>query len=326
MRRWEFIGLVSVAATFAPLQVFAQKMPVVGYLATVSNAQTANLDVAFRDGLAQLGFREGQNIIIDFRSAEGKTARLPILATELVTRKVTLLAAMGGITSALAAKSATTKIPIVFTAGDADPVQTGLVSSLRRPGGNVTGFSFLGGMLGKKRLEILREIAPNARTIGVLVNPKNRSSEIDRKELGAAIVAGHQKFIAIEAGPTDDLTEALADLKKKNIDALIVTADPIFTQRRTEIVVLMARQGITAIYQWNLFVKAGGLISYGPELADGYHQAGVYAGRVLKGEKPNNLPILQPTRFALSINLKTAKAFGIVVPPTLLARADEVIE
>jgi len=326
MNRRTFLSLVGGAAAAWPVAAQAQQVPLLGYLATVSNAQSASLASAFRDGLAQAGFRDGRNVMIESRNADGQTDRLPAFAAELVGRKVALLAAMGGITSALAAKSASATIPIVFTAGDADPVQAGLVSSLARPGGNVTGFSFLGGMLGAKRLEILREIAPKAQVIGMLVNPKNQSSALDRAELEAAIVTGRQKLVMIEVGPTDDLSAALAASGNEKIDALVVTADPTFTNRRTELVTWMARHGVPAIYQWDLFVQSGGLISYGADLADGYRQAGIYAGRVLKGQNPADLPVLQPTKFELVINLKAAKTLGLEIPPTLLARADEVIE
>ena len=327
MIRRTFIAALGSAAAWPVVARAQQRIPVIGYLTTVSSvAGAADLASAFRRGLAQAGFTDGRNVIIEYRHADGQTDRLPMLAGDLVSRRVDILAAMGGSASALAAKSATTNIPIIFTAGDADPVEAGLVSSLARPGGNVTGFSFLGGKLGAKRLEVLRELVPNAKVIGVLVNPKNRSTEIDRRELETAIVGGGQQAAVIEVGPTDDLAAAFDDLAKKKVEALVVTADPTFTNRRTELAVLAARHILPTIYQWNLFVQVGGLMSYGTELADGFYQAGIYAGRVLKGEKPADLPVLQPTKFALAINLKTAKALGLIVPPSLLARADEVIE
>jgi ABC-type uncharacterized transport system substrate-binding protein len=324
MRRREFFSLLGGIAAAIPSGVRAQQVPTIGYLATIQLSQHESLMAAFRRGMEQAGFVDGRNVRIEYRSADGRTERLPMLAAELAAHKVNLLAGMGGITAALAAKAATSNIPVIFAAGDADPVQAGLVQSLSRPGGNVTGFSFLGGTLGAKRLEILRELVPRAEVIGVLVNPLNQTTEIDRRELEAAIVGGRQRLVAISVGPNDDLASTFAASEK--IDALVVTADPTFTNRRTELAVLNARLGIPAIYQWNLFVQAGGLISYGAELADGYRQAGVYAARVLKGERPADLPVLQPTKFVLSINLKTATALGLTVPPTLLARADEVIE
>jgi putative ABC transport system substrate-binding protein len=324
MRRREFFSLLGGIAAAIPSGVRAQQVPTIGYLATIQLSQHESLMAAFRRGMEQAGFVDGRNVRIEYRSADGRTERLPMLAAELAAHKVNLLAGMGGITAALAAKAATSNIPVIFAAGDADPVQAGLVQSLSRPGGNVTGFSFLGGTLGAKRLEILRELVPRAEVIGVLVNPLNQTTEIDRRELEAAIVGGRQRLVAISVGPNDDLASTFAASEK--IDALVVTADPTFTNRRTELAVLNARLGIPAIYQWNLFVQAGGLISYGAELADGYRQAGVYAARVLKGERPADLPVLQPTKFVLSINLKTATALGLTVPPTLLARADDVIE
>jgi putative ABC transport system substrate-binding protein len=324
MRRREFFSLLGGIAAAIPSGVRAQQVPTIGYLATIQLSQHESLMAAFRRGMEQAGFVDGRNVRIEYRSADGRTERLPMLAAELAAHKVNLLAGMGGITAALAAKAATSNIPVIFAAGDADPVQAGLVQSLSRPGGNVTGFSFLGGTLGAKRLEILRELVPRAEVIGVLVNPLNQTTEIDRRELEAAIVGGRQRLVAISVGPNDDLASTFAASEK--IDALVVTADPTFTNRRTELAILTARLGIPAIYQWNLFVQVGGLISYGAELADGYRQAGVYAARVLKGERPADLPVLQPTKFVLSINLKTATALGLTVPPTLLARADEVIE
>jgi putative ABC transport system substrate-binding protein len=324
MRRREFFSLLAGIAAAIPSGVRAQQAPLIGYLATIPLSQHDFLIAAFRRGMEQAGFVDGRDVRIEYRSADGRTERLPMLAAELAGRKVNLLAGMGGITAALAAKAATSNIPVIFTAGDADPVQAGLVQSLSRPGGNVTGFSFLGGMLGAKRLEILRELVPRAEVIGVLVNPLNQTTEIDRRELETAIVGGRQRLVAISVGPNGDLASAFAASEK--IEALVVTADPTFTNRRIELAVLTARLGIPAIYQWDLFVQAGGLISYGAELADGYRQAGVYAARVLKGEKPADLPILQPTKFVLSINLKTAQVLGLTVPPPLLARADDVIE
>lgn len=324
MRRREFLSLLGGMAAAVPSVVRAQQIPLVGYLATIPMSQHENLVAAFRRGMAESGFVDGRNMRIEFRTADGRTDRLPALAAELAGHKPKILAGMGGITAALAAKAAANSIPVIFTAGDADPVQAGLVQSLARPGGNVTGFSFLGGMLGAKRLEILRELVPRAGVIGVLVNPQNQTTEIDRRELEAAVVGGRQRLVTISVGPNGDLTSALAASEK--IDALVVTADPTFTNRRTELAVFTARHNIPAIYQWNLFVQVGGLISYGAELADGYRQAGVYAARILKGEKPADLPVLQPTKFVLSINLKTAQALGLNVPPALLARADEVIE
>jgi putative ABC transport system substrate-binding protein len=233
---------------------------------------------------------------------------------------------MGGSYSALAAKGATTTIPVVFTMGDADPVNAGVVASLARPGGNITGISLLGGVLGAKRLEILRELVPSAATIGVLINPENRNVAAEREELRAAIIKGGQKAIVVTSGPSEDIDVAMVKLSQEHVDALLVTADPTFTNRRVRIAAFAARYRIPAIYQWSLFVAAGGLMSYGTELEDIYKQAGRYTGRILKGEKPADLPVQQPTTFRLTINLTTAKTLGLAIPPTLLARADDVIE
>jgi putative ABC transport system substrate-binding protein len=325
MRRRAFIALAGAAAAW-PVAASAQQRLSIGYLAIQRRTVSADLEAAFLRGLGEIGFGDGRNVTIDYRYAEGQPDRLSALAADLVARNVSVIAAMGGSASPLAAKAATARLPIIFTTGDADPVHAGLVASLARPGGNITGVSFLGGALGAKRLEILRELVPNAVTIGVLVNPQNRTNQSDTDELQAAVVAGRKRLVVIAAGPADDLAAAFEGLRSQNIDALVVTADPTFTIRRIELAVLAARYGMPTIYQWNLFVAAGGLISYGAELADGYRQAGVYTGRVLKGEKPADLPVLQPTKFNLAINLKTAKALGLTVPPTLLARADEVIE
>src|SRR5262249_1986178 len=213
---------------------------------------------------------------------------------------------------------------LVVTMGDAGPVQVGVVASLARPGGNVTGISLLGGLLGAKRLELLRELVPSAATIGILVNPDNRNVAAERKELEAALAKSAQKAMIVPSGPSDDIESAMTAFAQQRVDGLVVTADPIFTNRRTHIVALAARYRIPAIYQWKEFVMAGGLLSYGTDLKDVYRQAGHYTGRVLKGEKPGDLPVQQPTKFELVINLKTAKALGLTVPPSLLATADEV--
>jgi putative ABC transport system substrate-binding protein len=210
--------------------------------------------------------------------------------------------------------------------GDADPVNAGVVASLARPGGNITGISLLGGVLGAKRLEILRELVPSAATIGVLINPENRNVAAEREELRAAIIKGGQKAIVVTSGPSEDIDVAMVKLSQEHVDALLVTADPTFTNRRVRIAAFAARYRIPAIYQWSLFVAAGGLMSYGTELEDIYKQAGRYTGRILKGEKPADLPVQQPTTFRLTINLTTAKTLGLAIPPTLLARADDVIE
>jgi ABC-type uncharacterized transport system substrate-binding protein len=325
MRRREFITLGAAAAAW-PGGAWAQTVPVVGYLSIIADSIGEQTAAAFRRGLSEAGFDDGRNVAFAYRTAAGRIDALPGLAEELVRLRVNVIAAMGGSRSALAAKAATSTIPIVFTMGDADPVQVGVVASLARPGGNVTGISLLGGLLGAKRLEILRELVPAAATIGILVNPDNRSAASEQAELEAAVIKAGQKPVVVPSRPSDDIEQAIGLLVRHRVDALVVTADPIFTNRRSQIVGLAARHRIPAIYQWNVFVAAGGLASYGTDLGDMFVKAGSYAGRVLKGDKPGDLPVQQPTRFQLAINLKAAKALDLEVPPSLLARADEVIE
>jgi putative tryptophan/tyrosine transport system substrate-binding protein len=325
MRRREFIAGLAGAVT-GPLFARAQTVPIVGYLSPLTAAGSERTLETFRQGLAQAGFTDGRNVSVEVRYAEGQIGALSTLAQDLVRHRVAVIAAMSGSRSTLAAKAATTTIPIVFTMGDADPVELGVVASLARPGGNVTGISLLGGALGAKRLELLREIVPAAETIGVLINPENRNVAAERKELETAIAIGGQEAFVVPSGPSDDLETAIAAMAQRRVNGLVVTADPIFTNRRTQIVALAAHYHIPAIYQWNVFVTAGGLISYGTDLEDTFRQAGQYTGRVLNGEKPADLPVQQATKFQLAINLKTAKTLGLSVPPSLLARADEVIE
>jgi putative tryptophan/tyrosine transport system substrate-binding protein len=327
MRRREFIALLGGAAAL-PLAARAQQpaVPVVGYLHTQSSRSLEAATSGFRDGLREAGFAAGRNVALEYRFANGEIGKLPALAADLVGRNVSVIAAMGGSRSAMAAKAATSTIPIVFTMGDADPVSAGVVANLARPGGNITGVSLLGGLLGAKRLELLRELVPGATTIGVLINPENRSAADELRELETAIAAGGQKAVIIHSGPSDDLETGISELVRQRAEALVLTADPIFTNRRAQLTELASRHRIPAIYQWKLFVEAGGLMSYGTSLTDAYRQAGLYTGRVLKGEKPADLPVLQPTKFELVINLKAAQALGLALPPTLLARADEVLE
>jgi putative ABC transport system substrate-binding protein len=325
MKRRTFIAALG-GATVWPLVARAQSVPVIGYLSTLSAANGEVVAAAFRKGLSESGFPTGRNVLIEYRYAEGHLERLPALAKDLVGLRVNLIAAMNGSSSALAAKAATDSVPIVFTMGDADPVDLGLVASLARPGGNATGISLLGGVLNTKRIELLREIVPDAVTIGVLVNPNTRSFAAEQKELEAAIATTGQQSFVVPSGPSDDLENAISMMAARRVDGLVVTADPIFTNRRAQIVSLVARYRIPTVYQWNVFVTAGGLISYGTDLMAIFEQAGRYAGKVLSGESPANLPVQQPTKFQLAINLKTANTLGITIPTTLLARADEVIE
>ncbi|MGC2122475.1 MAG: ABC transporter substrate-binding protein [Xanthobacteraceae bacterium] len=328
MRRREFITLIGGTAASWPLGARAQQgsMPVVGFMQILSEAVAKPTTNGFLKGLAKSGFVEDKNVLIQYRYADGQISKLPALASDLVQRKVNVIAALGGSNAAIAAKAATATIPIVFAMGDADPVQAGVVSSLARPGANLTGISILGGELGAKRLDLLRDLVPAASTISILVNPQNKATFAELQQMTTAISARNQKAVIINSAPGDNIQDAFSALVRADADALIVTADPIFTERRKDILAFAAARKLPAIYQWNLFVLDGGLISYGADLADIYRQAGAYTARVLKGEKPGDLPVMQPTKFDLFVNLKTAKTLGIDVPPTLLALADKVIE
>ena len=327
MKRREFITLLGGAAVAWPLTARAQQpaMPVVGFLTALSEAGNAQFVAAFNRGLNETGFVDGRNVKIEYRYSEGHYDRLPALAQELVRREVNVIATSGGSPSARAAHAATTTIPIVFTMGDIDPVQAGLVASLSRPGGNMTGLSLLGGALGAKRLEILHEIVPNADVIAVLAT-NNRSADPYLDELQAAARTLGRRLVVLRVADTNGFDGAFQTLVEQRAGALIVTADVIFTNGRKELTALAARHRVPAIYQWPDFVTSGGLISYGTSIIDAYRQVGLYVGRILKGEKPADLPVLQPTKFDLVINLKTAKALGLKIPDKLLFTADEVIE
>ena len=325
MRRRTFIAGLGSAVAW-PLVAHGQSAPVIGYMSTLSSANGEVGATAFRKGLSEAGFNPGRNVLIEYRYAEGQPDRLPALAEDLIRLGVNVIAAMNGSASALAAKAKTDSIPIVFTMGDADPIELGVVSSLARPGANVTGISLLGGVLNTKRIELLRAIVPGAKTIGLLVNPENRNAANEQRELEDAIVSGGQQSVTMLSAPSDDLGVAISRLAERHVDGLVVTADPIFTNRRAHIVEAVAQYRIPAIYQWNVFVTAGGLISYGTDLLDVFQQAGRYTARILNGESPANLPVQQPTKFQLAINLKTAQTLGLAIPPSLLATADEVIE
>ena len=327
MRRREVMLFLGGAAIAWPLAARAQQkaMPVIGYLSSVSPGPSAPAVAAFRQGLAETGYVEGQNLAIEYRWAEGNYDRRPALAADLVGRKVDLIATGGGPPSAFAAKTATSTIPIVFVLGD-DPVATGLIASLARPGGNLTGVSFLLVELMPKRLELLSELVPRAGVIALLVNPNNSNAErIIRDVEGAARAKGVQLPI-LKAGTETEIDAAFATLVQMQAGALVVGTDPFLNSRREQLVALASRHAVPAIYQSREFVASGGLISYGPSFTAVFRQAGIYAGKILKGAKPVDLPVQQPTRFELVINLKTAKALGLTVPQTLAARADEVIE
>jgi putative tryptophan/tyrosine transport system substrate-binding protein len=326
LKRREFITLLGGAAAAWPLAARAQQpaMPVVGFLAPGTPETQALSVLAFRQGLNEAGFVEGRNVTIEFRWARYQFDQLPLLATELVHRQVTVIYALASV-SAQAAKAATATIPIVFISGD-DPVRAGLVASLGRPGGNVTGVSVLAGGLGTKRLGLLRELVPAARVIGLLVNPRNPNTAADAKDVERAAHAIGQQIVVLNASAESEFPAAFAALVQQRVEALVIGADVLFTTHRQQLVALATRHTIPTIYQWREFATAGGLMSYGTNLADAYRQVGVYVGRILNGAKPADLPVVQPTKFELVINLKTAKALGLDVPPTLLARADEVIE
>jgi ABC-type uncharacterized transport system substrate-binding protein len=319
MRRREFIALVGSAVAW-PLPLLAQQrpaMPVIGFLNSSTPETYAPMIAAFHKGLLEAGFTEGQNVVIEYRWAEGDYARLPALAADLVRRSTP---------AAPARKAATTTIPIVFTMGD-DPVQLGLVASLNRPGGNITGATLLAVELGPKRLELLHQVLPTATILGLLVNPTNPNAD----RLSQAILAAAGRFglqlHVIHASTERDIETIFPILRQLRASALLIgSGDPFFNSRSKELATLAVRHAIPAIYQYREFVMAGGLISYGGRLTDSYYQAGVYVGRILGGAKPADLPVQQSTNVELIINLKTAKALGVVIPPALLARADEVIE
>ena len=324
MKRREFISLLGGAAAW-PLAARAQQpaLPVVGFLNSASADGYAPFIAAFRRGLAETGFVEGKNVAIEYRFADGQYDRLRALAAELTARNLAVLFANGP--AALLAKAATSTIPIVFTAGF-DPIKLGLVSSLARPGGNVTGVSIMNVELAPKRLELMREVVPTATAIGVLVNPTNPNSDTLIKEMqGAARTLGLQLHIQ-PARTEDDIAAALANLARLRAGALVVGTDPFFTTQSRQLAALAVQHALPTIYQYREFVTAGGLISFGASLTDVYRQAGTYTGRILKGEKPADLPVPQVTNVELMINLKTARALGLTVPLPLLGRADEVIE
>jgi putative ABC transport system substrate-binding protein len=327
MRRREFITLAGSAAAW-PLAARAQQVavPVAGFLGATSPEQWSDRLRAFRQGLDEAGFVEGRNLAIEYRWAQGQDDRYPALAAELVRRQVKVIAAPGGSPAAFAAKAATSTIPIVFQTG-ADPVRLGLVVSMNRPGGNITGISNISTTLAAKRLELLRDLVPNAASIGVLLYPANRIvSEIQTGDLREAAGLRGLRLIFVNASGERDFDAAFATLAQQGAGALFLTDDPFWNGRREQLVALAARYSMPASYAFREFVAAGGLVSYGTNLRDAYRLVGVYTGRILNGTKPADLPVMQPTKFELAINLKTAKALGVTVPPTMLAIADDVIE
>ena len=324
MRRREFIGIAGGAAVW-PLAGRAQQpqMPVIGYISGGSASFYQSILPAFREGLREQGYIEGQNVTIEYRWAEGDYDRLPAFAAEFVSRKVDVIAATGP--SSMAAKAATSTIPIVFTSGS-DPVADGRVVSLARPGGNLTGVSFLTVELNPKRFELISEMVPQARTIGLLFNPNQASTETVIRQVAAAAKAKSIELRALDVSAGVDFETAFAALQKFKAGALIVQTDPFIDARRDQLIDLAARFAVPAIYGFREFALAGGLMSYGVSITDVYRHAGLYVGKILKGAKPAELPVQQPTKFELIINLKTAKTLSLTIPPTLLARADEVVE
>jgi putative ABC transport system substrate-binding protein len=323
--RREFITLLGGAAAAWPLAARAQQppMPLIAYLHSASPEPYAAMIAAFRNGLAEAGYIDGRNVTIDYRWAEGQFNRLPVLAAELVASRPTILVAAGGDVSAAAAKAATTSVPIVFTIGG-DPVGYRLVGNLARPERNMTGVTFFTIALGPKRLELLRELLPKAGRFAVLANPNSLNP--DAREVQEAARTIGQSVHVLHAASEREIDAAFRSLAQERDEALLIVSNPLFTSRREQIVALANYQRVPAIYPFREYVASGGLVSYGASIKDAYRQSGIYAGRILKGAKPADLPVLQPTRFELVINLKTAKALGLEVPPTLLARANEVIE
>lgn len=325
MRRRQFITMLGGAAAALPLRARAQQtaMPVIGLLSG-TNREARLLD-AIRQGLAETGYVDGRNVAIEYRWAEGRFDRLPELAADLVRREVALIMAMQSARAPLEAKAATATIPVVFSIGG-DPVKLGLVASLNRPGGNVTGATFLVNSLGAKRLELLRELHSSTTLFGLLVNPRNPASEAEVNDVQAAARALGVQIAIQNASNDQEIDAAFANFAERRIGALTFAADATFNSRREKIIALAARHGIPTMYFYRAFAEAGGLASYGGYDTDAYRLAGVYAGRILKGEKPADLPVQQSTKVELVINLKTAKALGIGIPATLLATADDVIE
>ena len=325
--RRRFIGSVAGGLLAAPLAARAQQpaMPVIGFLSSASPAQGTSFVAAFRQGLNEIGYIEGKNVGIEFRWAEGHYDRLPELAANLVSRQVAVVVASGGTGPALAAKAATSTIPIVYT-GVPDPVGMGLVASLGRPGGNVTGVSFLAVELNAKRMELLHELVPKATVIALLVNPDNPGAESNVKQAQRDARLFGQQLHVLRARNEQEIDAAFATLVHLRAGALVVGADPFFGDRREQLVGLAARHAVPTVFALRQFVTLGGLMSYGPSLFEAYRQAGIYTGKILNGAKPADLPILQPTKVELVINLKTAKALGLTIPQSLLLRADEVIQ
>jgi putative ABC transport system substrate-binding protein len=326
IRRREFIATLGSAAAW-PFGARAQQrsMPTIGLLHSGSLGGWTSMVAAFREGLNDAGYAEGRNLAIEFRWAEGNYDRLPVLAADLVSRQVTVIVTPGSTPATLAAKAATATIPIVFAVGG-DPVKFGFVTSFNRPGGNLTGVSLFAVKLEAKRVELLCELVPNATLIALLINPNSPVYESETKEVQSAARLLGRQILVLDAGNESDIDVAFLRMVEKRIGAVLVSPDTFYQSRRDQIVALAARHAIPTMYSSRDFADVGGLSSYGDKPTETYRQVGVYAARILKGEKPADLPVVQPTKFELVINLKTAKALGLTIPGTVLARADEVIE
>jgi putative ABC transport system substrate-binding protein len=325
MKRREFITLLGGAATGWPLAARAQPatMPVIGFLRSTSLASFQKLISGFRQGLTEAGFAEGQNVAIEYRSAEDHPDRLPALAADLIGRPVAVIVANSE--AARAAKVATSTVPIVFAYGG-DPVQDGFVARLNRPGGNITGVVFFSSVLGAKRFELLRQLVPRAKAIGMLVNPNSPNTEEERRDVQAAAQALGQQIMVLDANNDHDIESAFATFAQSGVGALLVGAGAFLNSRREQLAALAARHALPASYGEREAVEVGGLMSYGASIIDAYRQVGIYTGRILKGEKPGDLPVIRSTKVEFVMNLKTAKTLGLTVPPSLIALADEVIE
>jgi putative ABC transport system substrate-binding protein len=325
MRRRDFIVVLGAVTLRSAARARQPGTRIVGILYSASPNPSSSAWAAFLEGMREVGYIEGQNVSFEEQAAAGQYDRLPALAESLVDRHVSVIVAIGGAVAAHAAKAATSTIPIVFDSG-IDPVKDGLVASLNHPGANLTGVFHFSGGLGAKRLELLRAVVPTPKLIGVLVNPKNPGFEAQVSDVRAAAREIGQDLLIVNASAAADLDAAFATFVQRRIDGLIVGADPLFAGRADRLAALAARSAIPSIYDFRLMVSAGGLMSYGTNINDFFHQMGIYTGQILKGTKPADLPVVQPTKFEMVINLKTAKALGLTIPPSVLVQADEVIE
>ena len=324
MRRREFIAAIGSAALPRMARAQPVPLPVVGFLGATSPQSYAAFVNGFLAGLKEAGFVDSENVVVNYHWAEGRYDRLPKLANDFVSRGVSVIVATGGLPSSLAAKQATSTVPIVFTLGS-DPIKFGLVASLNRPGGNITGVTLFAYLLDAKRVELMHELVP-ASVVGLLVNPDSPQADTQATDVAAASGKFGQQLVTLKARNDSEIDIAIAAMAEQKSGVLLVSADPLFLSRRDRIVALVAQHAIPAIYEWRQFTEGGGLMSYGISLVDAYRQAGGYVGKILRGAKPADLPVLQPTKFEFVINLKTAKMLGLAVPNSMLVAADEVIE